>query len=244
MAKAARKRHTWRRRLLTGCGLLALVFLLVTLLPVLLLRWLPPPTSAFMLGHWIEQQGQTQAWTGHPRYQWVGWHDIAPAMRIAVVAAEDQKFPHHSGFDVASIRDAIRDHLRGGSLRGASTISQQVAKNLFLCSRQSWLRKGLEAWFTLLIELSWPKQRILEVYLNIAEFGPGIYGVEAAAREYHATSAAALTPRQAALLATVLPNPKYFDAAAPTDYMLNRRDWILRHMSQLGGPAYVSDMPE
>lgn len=164
-------------------------------------------------------------------------------MRLAVVAAEDQKFPQHYGFDIDSIQDALRDYyLQGDNLRGASTISQQVAKNLFLWPAQSWLRKGLEAWFTVLIELIWPKQRILEVYLNIAEFGPGIYGVEAASLTYFNQTAAMLAPEQAALLAAVLPNPKAYHVEQPSRYVLDRRNWILRQMRQLGGPAYLERM--
>lgn len=221
---------------------LVVTCLLISLLPVMILRWVPPPTSAFMMQYWVSQQAGTDIWIGHPRYQWTSWETIAPVMRLAVVAAEDQKFPYHHGFDMASIQDALRDYFSGDSLRGASTISQQVAKNLFLWPAQSWLRKGLEAWFTLLIEICWPKQRILEVYLNIAEFGPGVYGVEAASLMYFNQTAAMLEPSQAALLAAVLPNPKVYRASRPSDHVLERRDWILRQMRQLGGPVYITDM--
>jgi monofunctional glycosyltransferase len=155
-----------------------------------------------------------------------------------VVAAEDQKFPSHRGFDVESIGDAWEQRARG-RVRGASTISQQVAKNLFLWSGRSWVRKGFEAWFTVLIESLWSKQRILEVYLNVAEFGPGIYGAEAAAQRHFGKPAAALTRREAALLAAVLPDPRAMRAAVPSAYVARRARWIERQAAQLGGPAYL-----
>ena len=220
-----------------------LAWLAISVLPVLALRWLPPPTSAFMLQYWMGGEAGTGGFPDAPRYHWTPWNSIAPAMRLAVVAAEDQKFPTHHGFDFASMHDAVRDYIRGDDLRGASTISQQVAKNLFLWPGKTFWRKGLEAWFTLLIELCWPKQRILEVYLNIAEFGPGIYGVEAAGLTFFHKTAAMLEPREAALLASVLPNPRIHDVGSPSAYMLERRRWILRQMQQLGGPAYITDMP-
>ncbi len=221
---------------------LVLICLLISWLPVLTLRWLPPPTSAFMLQYWLGNNHGGETSAPDLRYQWIDWDHIAPGMRLAVVAAEDQKFPYHHGFDFASMEDALRDYLHGDELRGASTISQQVAKNLFLWPDKNMGRKALEAWFTLLIELSWPKQRILEVYLNIAEFGPGIYGVEAASLAFFGKTAAMLESNEAALLATVLPNPVARDAANPSPSMLERRRWILTQMQQLGGPRYVEQM--
>lgn len=216
-------------------------FLLLSFLPVLVLRSLPPPSTSFMLQEWYQAQ-QPGSRSPHPRYQWVALHDISPHMRLAVVAAEDQKFPVHRGFDIESIRAALHDYYHGGRLRGASTISQQVAKNLFLWPGQNLLRKALEAWFTMIIEQLWPKKRILEVYLNIAEFGPGTYGVEAASQTYFGTSASRLDPPQAALLAAVLPNPKIYSVHAPTGHVISRRDWILQQMRQLGGPQYLADL--
>jgi len=233
------KKRSRLRRWLACCLLFALLaWLGLSAVPVLILRWLPPPTTAFML----QYSASDAAAERELRYSWTDWHHISPAMRLAVVAAEDQKFPTHQGFDLASIENAIRDYLHGEDLRGASTISQQVAKNLFLWPGRNFGRKALEAWFTLLIELTWPKQRILEVYLNIAEFGPGLYGVEVASRTFFDKSATMLDAREAALLATVLPNPRVYDAANPSDYMLRRQRWIQQQMQQLGGPAYVNDM--
>lgn len=206
--------------------------LLASLLPVLILRWLPPPTSAVILARTLTE-GRAQTW------YWVDLEAISPHAALAVVAAEDQKFPDHYGFDLAAIRDALDDNARGGRLRGASTLSQQVARNLFLWQGRSYVRKGLEAWMTLLLELCWPKQRILEMYLNIAETGEQTFGFEAAARRYFGRSAAALDPAQAALIAAVLPNPRRLHADRPSAYVLERRAHILAQMQSLGGPAYL-----
>ena len=156
-------------------------------------------------------------------------------MKVAVIAAEDQRFLEHRGFDLASIRAALDERAQGGRVRGASTVSQQLAKNLFLWPGRSWLRKALEAGFTVLIESFWPKQRILEVYLNVVEFGPGVYGVGAAAEVYFRKAAAELTAEEAALLAAVLPNPQRLQVAAPSAYVRSRQRWILIQMRSLGG---------
>ena len=157
-----------------------------------------------------------------------------------MVASEDQKFPFHHGFDVSAIRDAIADADQGKRLRGASTISQQTAKNLFLWGGRSFVRKGLEAWFTVLIEVTWPKQRILEVYVNIAELGNGIYGVGAASQRYFGVPASRLDAHQAALMAAVLPNPRRLHVDHPSAYVQRRAQWIEQQMQQLGGTAYVT----
>ena len=220
---SARAGKPWRRWLLFS----VLAFLLISVLPVLLLRWIPPPTSAVMLARTLGE-GRSQD------YQWVPLERIAPAAALAVVAAEDQKFPDHWGFDLDAIRDAAESRARGGRLRGASTLTQQVARNLFLWQGRSYLRKGLEAWMTVLLEIAWPKRRILEVYLNIAEMGERTFGVQAASRRYFARPAAAISAGQAALLAAVLPNPRRFRVDHPSDYVLERRDRILQQMSLLG----------
>ncbi len=189
-------------------------------LTVLLMRWLPPPTSAFML----------QSEVRPVQYHWVPASLIADSARKAAVAAEDQKFWTHDGFDFEAIEKALAHNEKSKRKRGASTITQQVAKNLFLWPGRSWLRKGVEVSFTLLIEWFWPKQRILEVYLNIAEFGPGIYGVEAAAQKFFSKPAAALLPAEAARLAAVLPNPRKWRADRPGPYVQSRALAILRLM--------------
>lgn len=233
--KAKAKRRRWLRRLLLG---LPLLFVCATAGPVLLLRWVDPPTSAFMLAR------QQQAWRSDTagfqlRYEWRDWKQLSPQLPIALVAAEDQKFPLHRGFDMDAIDKALSHNERGGRVRGASTISQQVAKNLFLWSGRSWLRKGLEAWFTVLIESLWSKQRILEVYANIAEFGDGVYGVEAAAQQFFRKPASRLTARESALLAAVLPSPRRYSAARPGPYVQQRARWIERQVRQLGGSAWL-----
>ena len=160
---------------------------------------------------------------------------------IALVSAEDQKFPTHHGFDVDAIQTALAEAEDGSRLRGASTISQQVAKNLFLWNGRSFVRKGFEVYFTLLVETLWPKRRIIEVYLNIAEFGDGVYGVGAASERYFHNAPQQLTPHQCALLAAVLPSPRKLHADRPSSYVQRRADWIERQVRQLGGPAYLDD---
>ncbi|HWG77239.1 MAG TPA: monofunctional biosynthetic peptidoglycan transglycosylase [Steroidobacteraceae bacterium] len=212
--------------------------LLAALGAVLTLRYLSPPTSAFMLeaSAQAKLQGERHYRTD---YRWRSLAAISPEVAIAVVASEDQHFPDNDGFDFDSIRAALRAHERGARLRGASTITQQVAKNLFLWSGRSFLRKGLEAGLTVLIDHLWSKQRTLEVYLNIAQFGPGIFGVEAAAHRYFRTSAAHLTRDQAALLAAVLPDPLRLHPNAPSRYVMAQHDWILQQIANLGGPGYL-----
>lgn len=214
--------------------------MLASVVAVAGLRWLPVPCTAFMAA---ERLGARAA--GRPldqQHEWVPWERISPHAAVAVIAAEDQKFPAHDGFDFAAIEKAVTDAQRGRRLRGASTISQQVAKNLFLWSGQSWARKALEAWFTVWIELLWPKQRILEVYLNSAQFGSGTWGVEAASRRYFGKPAARLSPRDAALLAAVLPSPTRYRVVNPGPYVRQRQAWILRQMQGLGGTALLDNL--
>ena len=211
---------------------LATVLFLLSMTPVLILRWVNPPTSMFML------LDRAHAWTqGHWHYtidyEWVSWSAIATPVKLAVVAAEDQHFPDHHGFDLQAIEDAMEHNLEAHTTRGGSTITQQTAKNLFLYPGRSYLRKGLEAYFTLLIELSWPKRRILEIYLNIAEFGEGVYGVGAAAQTFFGKPASRLDTREAALLAAVLPNPKRLNVDQPSAHALKRQHWIEKQMRAL-----------
>jgi monofunctional glycosyltransferase len=231
------------RALLKLIAAVIVLGLLLSVVPVLLMRWWHPPTSAFML------RASFDAALAHDRryrtqYDWVDLERISPNAALAVVAEEDQQFPFHAGFDFHSIREAVQASERGKRLRGASTISQQVAKNLFLWSGRSYARKALEAYFTVLLEMCWPKERILEVYLNVAEFGRGVYGVEAAARKFFHEPAARLTPEQAALLASVLPNPRLMHVDRPSRYVLERRDWVLDQMRQLGGRAYLRSVED
>ena len=223
-------------RLIKWLALLVVIWVAITATAVLTLRWLDPPGSAMMLENRLQESGDR---TYRAEYEWVNLEHISPNAAIAVVASEDQQFPFHAGFDLNSIRESVRASERGRKLRGASTISQQVAKNLFLWNGHTFLRKGLEAWLTVLIEALWPKERILEVYLNIAEFGRGVYGVEAASRRFYHKPAARLNSAEAALLAAVLPNPIRLRVDRPSAYVISRREWILGQMRALGGPSYL-----
>jgi monofunctional biosynthetic peptidoglycan transglycosylase len=210
-----------------------LIFIASSIFVVMTLRWLPVPTSAFMLyRHFEDVSGQQ---TFKPiRYDWISYDGISPYAAKAVIASEDQKFYSHSGFDLESIEKAMKTYAKGGKLRGASTISQQVAKNLFLTPNKSFLRKGVEAWFTVLIESLWSKERILEVYLNVAEFGDHVFGIDAASHKYFGIAAKQLSAGQAALLAATLPNPMRFQANRPSGYVFKRQHWILKQMRNLG----------
>lgn len=219
------------------CSLFALLGF--TILPIGLLRWLPPPTSAFMIQHGARNVAMG-VWDW-PEYRWIPKARISPHVALAVVAAEDQRFPHHCGLDLDAIREAIDHNARGGSIRGASTLTQQTVKNLFLWPGRSLLRKGLEAWLALWMELLLPKERILELYLNLAQFGDDVYGVEAASQHYFGIPAVSLEPAQAALLAAVLPNPARYRVNAPSLMVRRRQGWILGQMRQLGSD-YLSEM--
>jgi monofunctional biosynthetic peptidoglycan transglycosylase len=208
------------KALLWAVGVVLTVALALPLLSILALRFVPPPVTAFML----------QSPTKPVQYDWVPAERIAEVARLAVVASEDQKFFDHRGFDFEAISQAMDENQRRAQPRGASTISQQVAKNLFLWPGGGMFRKGVEAGFTVIIELLWPKQRILEVYLNIAEFAPGIYGIEAAAQTVFNKPASELNANEAARLAAVLPSPRNWSATEPGEYVQRRTRWILGQM--------------
>jgi monofunctional biosynthetic peptidoglycan transglycosylase len=234
-----KQRSGWRR-ILVGLGWAIGLFLVLNLLLVVVFRFVPVPTSGLMVQRRIESWSSDKPYKA--RHTWVPLEAISPSLGAAVIAAEDQNFTDHFGFDWQAIEKAVQHNEHSRRKRGASTVSQQTAKNLFLWSSRSWTRKGLEAWFTLLIEVGWSKKRILEVYLNIVEFGDGIYGAEAAARTFFGKPAKRLTPSEAALLAAVLPNPHRFHANAPSEYIRGRQAWILNQMRQLGGDQVVKDL--
>lgn len=235
---AARRRSSWARRAWRFAWRAALAFVAGSVALVLLLRFVAPPTTAFMLAR--RASALVDRESGFVlRHEWRAWDEVSPELPIALVAAEDQKFPRHHGFDFDAIESAWARNERSRTIRGASTISQQTAKNLFLWRGRSWVRKGLEAYFTVLIEALWSKRRILEVYLNVVEFGNGIYGAEAASRAYFGKSAAALDASEAALLASVLPNPRKLRVDRPSRYVLRAAEWNRRQVRQLGGPAYL-----
>lgn len=216
--------------------------LLLWCVGIALFAFLPVPYSAVML------EKQLGAWlTGNFSYvahqTWVSMDEISPHMALAVMASEDQKFPSHWGFDFNAIESAMsHNERRPQRVRGASTISQQTAKNLFLWNGRSWVRKGLEAGLTVGLEVVWTKRRILTVYLNVAEFGEGVFGVEEAAQRYFKKPASRLTPTEAARLAAVLPNPIRFKANKPSAYVIARQNWILRQMNLMGGTRVVDDL--
>ena len=235
MAKLRRGRKRtrpkrWQRALLRGIGLVLVGWLVVSALVVGPWRWLDPPTSSFI---WRYEQATSR----DAAQRWVPLEDISPRLALAVIAAEDQKFPAHGGFDFESIQEALQE---GG--RGASTLTQQVAKNLFLWPDRSWTRKALEAWLTVCIEGLWPKRRILEVHLNVAEFGRGTYGADAASRAFFGVAPIDLSERQAAQLAAVLPSPRRMSAARPSAHVRKRAREIREQMRLLGGISYLDSL--
>lgn len=230
-----------RRRLRLRTLLLALPLagLLLSLLLVLPLRWLAPVTSAFMIA--VRLDDEAGRW---PEYRWVPYEAISAPLALAVLAGEDQRFAEHHGFDTVEIERALSAADQGGKLRGASTISQQVAKNLFLWSGRSYVRKALEAWFTLLIEACWSKRRILEMHLNLAQYGPRTFGAEAAAQRFFGKPAWDLDAGEAARLAAVLPNPRLYRVEAPNATVRTRERHIRTQMRNLGGTGFLDRLSE
>jgi monofunctional biosynthetic peptidoglycan transglycosylase len=212
----------------------AVAWLLLSAGPVAVYRFVDPTVTMVMA---LEPGPLSEI-----EHEWIDRGAIAPAMVRAVIASEDQRFLQHHGIDMDAVEKAVDDYLQGDALRGASTITQQVAKNVFLWNGRSWVRKALEAWFAILIDAAWSKQRILEVYLNAAEFGPGIFGVEAAAKHFYAIPAAEISASQAALLAAVLPSPKRLDAGNPSGYLAMRQAEILKQMSLLQQRGYYAGL--
>ena len=207
---------------------LALFLVLVSVALVLPLRWFNPPLTAFVAQDQVSYS---------LRAAWVSYDQLSKPLTLAVITAEDQKFPDHFGFDFAALKSALLE--QRARKRGGSTITQQLAKNLYLWPGRSLLRKGLEAWLTLWLELLLPKQRLIELYLNVVEFGPGIYGVGKAAKHFYNISAGVLSPYQASLLAAVLPNPKRFSASRPSAYIRQRAADIRAGMRALGGLGFL-----
>lgn len=212
-------------------------FAVASVVLVLIFRFVPPPFTALMVERKIE------SWfAGQPidlQRDWQPWEQISDDLKVAVIAGEDQKFAEHWGFDIDAIQAALAHNELGGSIRGASTLSQQVSKNLFLWSGRSYVRKGLEAWFTGLIEVLWSKQRILEVYVNSVEWDDGVFGAQAAAQHHFHVNASQLSTQQASYLAAVLPNPREWSASHPSSYVSRRAGWIRQQMRQLGGDEYL-----
>lgn len=236
----SRRKSSTVRKVSIGFALLISALFLSVILSVIALRWVNPPFTHFTLQeNWEELPGERYSL----RDYWVEYEEIPEHLIWAVIAAEDQLFWEHRGFDMESIREAWEEKQSGVRVRGASTISQQVAKNIYLTPAQSLVRKGIEAGFTVLIELFWPKERIMEVYLNIAEFGPGIFGAGKAAQEQFSMSLQEIEPEMAARMAAVLPSPKRMRVNPPSPFAEERSGWILRQMTQLSGIGYYTPPP-
>ena len=230
-----------RRRWLYWLLALPFLFAAATVLQVAVLRFVDPPLSAFMAARQVEAWAEGDV-SFRVAYDWRDLDEISPHLPLAMVAAEDQNFANHHGFDFKAIEKARINNAKGRKVRGGSTISQQVAKNLFLWQGGGYFRKGVEAWYTLMIELMWPKTRILEVYANIAEFGDGIYGAQAASRSYWKKDASKLSPAESARMAAVLPSPRRYSVANPGPYVKGRTNKIQRQMRQIGGTAYLETL--
>src|ERR1700733_846071 len=202
-----------------------LILFIAQFVYIILLKWINPPVTLTQLSSWI---------TGHGlKRDYVSRRNMANSARLAVIASEDQLFPDHNGFDFKSIEKAMKHNQKSKSLHGASTISQQVAKNVFLWQGRSWLRKGLETYFTFMIELIWGKKRILQMYLNVSEMGEGIFGIEAAAQNYFNKPAINLSRQEAAMIAACLPNPVRYKVKPVSSYVQYRSGWIMRQMNNL-----------
>ena len=234
-----RQRPWMERAVRIGAKFIVLAFL-ISFGWVILLKYLPVSFTPLMISRKLEAIKNDQPSKLYK--DWTPYEEISKEAALAVIASEDQAFPTHWGFDFDEIQDAIKENQRRKRPRGASTISQQVAKNVFLWNGRSYLRKGLEVYFTFLIELIWGKERILEVYLNVAETGPLTFGVEAASRRYYGHSAKTLTRTEAARIAAVLPNPRLFSIKKPSDYIQRRTRQIVRQMRYLGGRSYIENL--
>ena len=215
-----------------------IIYFASSLFFVILYKFINPPVTPLMIIRVLEQ-----SWSGQTirlQHKWIDLDNMSPNLPLAVVASEDNLFMEHSGFDFESIEKAKEFNAKkqGKKMRGASTISQQTAKNVFLWPQRSWVRKGLEVYFTVLIEFVWGKKRILEVYLNIIETGNGIYGAESASQKFFGKSASKISRGESALIAAILPNPLKWDPASPTPYIRGRQQWILWNMNNIGPLHY------
>jgi monofunctional biosynthetic peptidoglycan transglycosylase len=229
---AAKTKNPLIKKISSILSKILLWFLMVTVLWVLVYRFINPPITLLMVQRNIERNSADKP--SKMQKEWVDFKDISNNMKRAAVSAEDQLFLKHIGFDVKAIEKAFQTNKKGKKIKGGSTISQQTAKNVFLWPGRSWVRKGFEAYFTLLIEILWSKERILEVYLNVIEMGDGVYGAEAAAQEYFGKSCRKLTRSQSALIAACFPNPRRWTPRKPTKYIKHRQYLILRNMKRLG----------
>ncbi|CAM4104851.1 monofunctional biosynthetic peptidoglycan transglycosylase [Gillisia limnaea] len=203
-------------------------FFIITIFFVILYKWIPVPFTPLMAIRYFENPEEPI------QHDWVPISKISPHLQLAVISSEDQNFLTHSGFDIKAIEKAIDENKRGKRVRGASSISQQTAKNVFLWPQRSWIRKGLEVYFTFMIEIFWSKERILEVYLNSIEMGKGIYGAEAASLAWFNKPAVKLSAYEAAAIAAILPNPRQYRANPASNFINQRKNWIVRQMQNYG----------
>ena len=211
-------------------------FIGLSILSVIIFKWVPVPITPLMITRAVENklEGKDALLT----HDWVSIENISPNLQKAVIASEDGNFLKHNGFDFKAMQKAFKNNQKGKRLKGGSTISQQTAKNVFLWQGRSYIRKGLEAYFTVLIELIWGKERIMEVYLNSIEMGNGVYGAESAARHWYRKSAVDLTKQEAAGIAAILPNPRKYKATNSSSYINRRKDKIVRVMQHIGKIDY------
>ena len=237
----AKKKKSGRiRSLLQGLMLkLILMWVFITLVVILPLRWLNPPLTSYQFIDALHNSADPlKVISG----RWLNSKEIPAAMKLAVIAAEDQRFPEHFGLDLHALWQAYKHNRQGKHLHGGSTITQQLAKNLYLWPARSYIRKALEAWFSIWMEILWSKPRILEIYLNVVEFGPQVFGIDSAAKNYFHQSGRHLNKRQCALLAAVLPFPKQVNLRHPSPYILQQQHWVFRQMIQLGGRNYLNKL--
>lgn len=208
----------------------------ISIVLVILFKWVPIPITPLMVIRSLDNSSKNNSnvW----KHDWVSIDEISKNMQLAVICSEDQNFLNHHGFDFEAIKKAMDNNQKNRKIKGASTISQQTAKNVFLWPQRSWLRKGFEAYFTFLIELVWSKERIMEVYLNSIEMGNGIYGVEAAAQHWFKKPAVKLSRYEAAAIAAILPNPRVYRANPASNYIQSRKEWIIRQMGYFGALDY------
>jgi monofunctional biosynthetic peptidoglycan transglycosylase len=230
-------KNSFFKRVLQKIKKIVIILFIAQLIYIVILKWVNPPVTITQLVSFVEGNGLKR--------DYVDLEDISTNAKLAIIASEDQLFPDHNGFDVKSIEKVITEGpKKSGRIRGASTISQQVAKNVFLWQGRSWIRKAIEAYFTFMIEKIWGKKRILEVYLNVAEMGKGIFGIEQASRQYFNKSAARLTRKEAAMIAACLPNPKKYVVKPPSRYINQRYPWILKQMNNLEGDREIRGLIE
>ncbi|MDG1715103.1 monofunctional biosynthetic peptidoglycan transglycosylase [Lacinutrix sp.] len=215
---------------------IAMWFIIVSIGLVLLFKWVPVPITPLMVIRYFEKDSPKIL-----KHDWEPIENISKNLQLAVICSEDQNFLKHNGFDIKAIEKAYENNKKGKRIKGGSTISQQTAKNVFLWPQRSWFRKGLETYFTFLIELFWSKERIMEVYLNTIEMGNGIYGAEAAAQHWFKKPALKLSKVEASAIAAILPNPRKYKANPVTNYIASRKNWIMRQMNFYGALNYKTE---